>query len=105
MRKKSAIEQNITPRIKCIAPWRLIKVEPLPHYKLNVEFGDGTQGVVDMLALIGSSKAGVFAALKNVAFFNQVHLEYGVATWPGEIDLSPDAMYEEIKKSGCWSPG
>jgi len=23
-------------------------------------------------------------------------------TWPGEIDLAPDAMYREIKKAGKW---
>jgi hypothetical protein len=22
--------------------------------------------------------------------------------WPGEIDLAPDAMYDEIKKQGRW---
>jgi len=22
--------------------------------------------------------------------------------WPGEIDLAPDAMYEEVKKNGVW---
>lgn len=23
-------------------------------------------------------------------------------TWPGELDLAPDAMYEHIKASGEW---
>jgi len=23
-------------------------------------------------------------------------------TWPGEIDLAPDAMYEGIKATGVW---
>jgi hypothetical protein len=30
-------------------------------------------------------------------------LEYGAVTWPGEIDLAPDAMYEEIKQNGTWA--
>jgi hypothetical protein len=33
---------------------------------------------------------------------NQAHLEYGVVTWPGEIDLAPDAMHDAVKKSGRW---
>jgi hypothetical protein len=32
----------------------------------------------------------------------QAHLEYGAVTWPGEIDLAPDAMYAEIKEAGTW---
>jgi hypothetical protein len=26
----------------------------------------------------------------------------GAVTWPGEIDLAPDAMHDEIKKNGKW---
>lgn len=34
--------------------------------------------------------------------FAQVDVELGVVTWPGEVDLAPDAMYREIKASGEW---
>jgi hypothetical protein len=27
---------------------------------------------------------------------------HGAVTWPGEIDLAPDAMYAEIKRGGHW---
>jgi hypothetical protein len=102
MRTESNTEKNITPGIVCTAPWRLTKIKPLPHYRLKVEFVDGVNGYVEMSLRIMSDKAGVFAALKDVNFFNQVHLEYGVATWPDEIDLAPDAMYDEIKRKGRW---
>lgn len=55
-----------------------------------------------MVKLITSDKAGVFAALKDQDLFNKAHLEYGVLTWPGEIDLAPDAMYDAIKHKGRW---
>lgn len=29
-------------------------------------------------------------------------LEYGAVTWPGDIDLALDVMYEEIKNKGEW---
>lgn len=102
MRTESNTEKNITPGIICTAPWRLIKIKPFSHYKLKVEFIDGVCGWVEMSLRITSDKAGVFAALKDVHLFNQVRLEYGVATWPGEIDLAPDAMYDEIKCNGKW---
>lgn len=102
MRKKSVSEKNSAFRIICTAPWRLTKVVPLENYQIAVEFVDGTTGYVDLVARITSTNAGVFANLKDKAVFNQVYLEHGVATWPGEIDLAPDAMYDAIKKHGKW---
>lgn len=83
-------------------PWRLTKVKSLPNYELEVEFNDGVHGFVEMVKLITSDRAGVFARLKAQALFNKAYLEYGVLTWPGEIDLAPDAMHDAIKQSGRW---
>src|SRR3990167_4924647 len=108
MRKKATRKKNITlkvddvPKIICKAPWRLTKVKALPNYILEVTFVDGTHGFVDMKLLVASEDAGVFAVLKDVELFNQVYLEYGAVTWPGEIDLAPDAMHDEIKAHGIW---
>ena len=102
MRTKSVAKKNISPGIVCMAPWRLTKVKPLANYELEVEFNDGAQGVVEMIKLIMSDRAGVFAALKDQNLFNKAHLEYGVLTWPGEIDLAPDAMHDAIKQKGRW---
>ena len=102
MRTESNTEKNITPRIVCTVPWRLTKVTPLDNYKLEVEFIDGTHGVVEMRRLILSSKAGVFALLQCLSLFNKVYLDHGAVAWPGEIDLAPDAMYDEIKRKGKW---
>lgn len=102
MRAESSTQKDPSPRITCTAPWRLTKVKPLPNYKLKVTFLDGTHGIVEMKQLIMSSKAGIFAKLQNISLFNQVHIEYGAVTWPGEIDLAPDTMYSEIKQHGKW---
>lgn len=80
----------------------MISVVARPDYTLFVEFVDGTQGTVVLQDLIMSEHAGVFAALKNIALFNQVRLIYGVATWPGDLDLAPDVMHQYIKQQGTW---
>jgi hypothetical protein len=95
MRPTSSTEKNT-------APWRLTKVKPLANYKLEVDFVDGTHGLVEMSQRVTNDNAGVFAVLKEVALFNQVYLEQGVVTWPGEIDLAPDAMYTAITLHGKW---
>lgn len=95
-------EKNTTSTIRCNVPWHVTKVKPLKDYKLEVEFIDGTHGLVEMKDRVLNSTTGVFIHLKDLNTFNQVHLEYGAVTWPGEIDLAPDAMYDEIKNNGTW---
>jgi hypothetical protein len=102
MRPASSTEKNTASGVICTAPWRLTKVKPLDNYRLEVEFIDGTRGFVEMSRRVVSNKAGVFAVLKEISLFNQVYLEHGVATWPGDIDLAPDAMHDEIQLHGKW---
>lgn len=94
----------VVPAIRPSAPWRLASVRPLANYRLEVRFMDGTQGEIDLSGLVRSPDAGVFAALMDQELFNQVYLEYGAITWPGEIDLAPDTMYEAVKKAGVYRP-
>ncbi len=102
MRTQSAAPQDsplaVTPPIQPRMPWRVVAVEALPSFRLRVRFVDGIEGTVDLTALIHSPGAGVFASLTDSALFAQVFVEHGAVTWPGEIDLAPDAMYAEIKK-------
>ena len=106
MRTQPAAQQDssiaVTPPIQPRMPWRVAAVEALPGFCLHVRFVDGTEGTVDLTALIKSPGAGVFGALVNLSLFSQVFVEHGAVTWPGEIDLAPDAMYTEIKKAGTW---
>jgi len=102
MPEKSAAKKNTSSQIVCKSPDDVKKVKPLAGYCLEVHFMDKTVGKVFMKDLIFSSKAGVFSALRDSELFNQVFVEYGVTTWPGEIDLAPDVMYSSIKKHGKW---
>lgn len=83
-------------------PWRVAEVRALDRFRLHVRFNDGLEGKVNLAGLVNSSNAGVFAALSDVSLFGQVFVEHGAVTWPGEIDLAPDAMYAAIKKDGEW---
>ena len=91
------------PPIVPKARWRVAAAEALPDYQLKVRFLDGLEGLVDMRRLIFSPGAGVFAGLADAALFGQVYVEYGAVTWPGEIDLAPDAMYRHIEAARIWT--
>lgn len=84
------------------SPWRVSSVLVLPGFRLWVRFNDGLEGEVDMAREVHAADAGVFAALADPERFADARVEFGAVTWPGEIDLAPDAMHAEIKAAGCW---
>jgi hypothetical protein len=86
-------------------PWRIKQVEVLPEYRLYVRFIDGLEGYVNMKNFLFSDHAGIFVQLRDVELFSQATLVYGAVTWPGELDLAPDAMYDGIKATGEWDMG
>lgn len=100
MQTKSIAKENIVPEIICTAAWRVAKVIVLENYKLEVYFMDGAHGLVDIFDRVMSEKAGVFELLRDVNIFNQAYVLQGVVTWPGEIDIAPDTMYEAIVRAG-----
>ena len=79
--------------------WDVTSVQPQHHLTLTVKFSDGFQGTVRFKP---SHLTGVFESLKDEEYFNKVFVNHGVVTWPGELDLAPDAMHTEIKKNGFW---
>jgi hypothetical protein len=95
------VSEAVPPIVPCM-PWEVVAVVPLPSYRLRVEHLDGTTGIVDMSARVRAPDAGVFAALADEELFRQVFVQYGAVTWPGELDLAPDAMHDEIQAHGEW---
>jgi hypothetical protein len=84
------------------SPWRVTAVEALSGFRLRVTFADGLTGTVDMSRMVHSPKAGVFAALADPSLFAQVKVDLGAVTWPGELDLAPDAMHAAIQERSVW---
>ena len=89
--------------ITATAPWRVRAVNTLPDYRLSITCNDGTTGIVDMSALVNSSNAGIFAALKELQLFQRVSVELGALVWPNGADLDPSWVHEEIGKNKTWS--
>lgn len=100
---KTDCPAEVTPEITPKAPWRVAEVRTLPDYRLWVRFNDGLEGTVAMTDFLHSARAGVFAVLRDEKLFAQVSLRYGAVTWPGDLDLAPDAMHEGIKRGGEWA--
>jgi hypothetical protein len=71
------------------------EVEARPGYHIWVRFEDGVEGEVDLSDLAGK---GVFKAWLEPGHFEQVFVDpqSRTVTWPGGLDLAPDALYEDI---------
>ncbi len=79
--------------------WDVTEASVYNDYSLSVEFRDGTRGKVVFLP---EAFRGMFASLKDPERFRQVKVVNGVVTWPGDLDLAPDAMHRQIRTKGEW---
>ena len=68
-----------------------IAVETLPDYCLLLTFENNEQKCFDMKPYLNAT---VFQPLKNPGFFKLARIDYGTVTWPNEIDIAPETLYE-----------
>ena len=78
--------------------WDIVEVRVEAGHSLWVRFADGVSGVI---RLNPEDFNGVLAPLRDPEFFGRVYLDHGAASWPGDIDLAPDAMYREVQGAGA----
>jgi hypothetical protein len=81
------------------APWRVLALEIIGEHELYVWHVDGTAGRVKFGP---GFFRGVFEHLADPTLFAEVDVVCGAVTWPGEIDLAPDAMHDAIAAKGEW---
>jgi hypothetical protein len=74
---------------------RVVRVIPLPQYRLHVEFDDGVAGIVEIFPRLSGP---VFEPLRDETIFQRVMIdpETGAVCWPDGPDLAPDAMYSRL---------
>lgn len=64
---------DVIPPIRPCMPWRAVAVEARSGFRLPVRFVDGTEGTVDLTAMIQSPDAGVFSVLTEPSLFSGAH--------------------------------
>jgi hypothetical protein len=84
-----------------MATWSIVRFKLLSNYQIEVAFADGTTGIADLSQRLSQGPLGDgFDPLCDPRVFARAYLEHGALTWPGGIDLAPDAMYQRIRASG-----
>ncbi len=70
---------------------KLTKITPLSGFRLDVQYDDGSSGIVDLAGLSGR---GVFAEWENEGVFESVVIgPQGQLAWGNTIELCADAVY------------
>ena len=73
---------------------RIKKLKALSDYRLQLEFADGVNGLVDLSTKVGT---GVFAVWEDQGVFAQARVgPSGQVEWPGDVDLCADTLYLKI---------
>ncbi|MCR4305223.1 MAG: DUF2442 domain-containing protein [Gallionella sp.] len=103
MSNETVAQENIAVGLRAAAPWRVRAVNVLPDFRLSITCNDGTNGIVDMSALVNSPDAGIYAGLKDAQSFQKVSIELGALTWPNGADIDPLWTHEELSKNKTWS--
>lgn len=87
----------VTPPLQSAAPWRVTDMQLVGERAMKVRFLDGIEGMVRFRP---SFFNGLFAHLIDPARFAEAKVEMGAVTWPGELDLAPDRMHDDIAEQG-----
>lgn len=81
-------------------PPRITGVEPTGNYSLELWFSDGAFRHLDLMGLISRRRA--LRPLCDPGLFRQVYVNKAThsISWPGGIDLNPDALYGLEQRTG-----
>ena len=66
-------------------------VETVSDFGLILTFNNDEQRHFDMRPYLHYP---VFRRLQNPGFFSLARVDYGTVTWPGDIDIAPETLYE-----------
>jgi len=69
----------------------VISVEAIPDYWLILTFTSGERRRFDMRPYLHYP---VFCRLENPGYFSLACVNYGTVTWPGDIDIAPETLYD-----------
>ncbi len=82
-------------------PIKISGIRAMDNYLLWIRFNTGEARVFDFKPLLDSP---AFAPLADKAVFRDVYIDYGIPVWnDGEIDISPEYLYENSVPQGAAS--
>jgi hypothetical protein len=70
----------------------VVNVTTHPGYRLELNFENGEKRLFDMTPYLQKKP---FSSLQNISVFICAAIDYGTVVWPGNIDISPETLYDQ----------
>jgi hypothetical protein len=70
----------------------VLSVTPKENHLLELKFNTGEVRLFDASPYL---EKGVFTKLKDKKLFNQAYVAFDTVCWPGNLDISPDTLYDK----------
>ena len=70
----------------------VLSVTPKENHLLELKFNTGEVRLFDASPYL---EKGVFMKLKDKKLFNQAYVAFDTVCWPGNLDISPDTLYDK----------
>lgn len=65
-------------------------------FTLELIFNSGEKRIFDVKPYLTK---GVFQVLQDERLFNQAYIAFDTVCWPGELDISPETLYDKSSPS------
>ena len=75
---------------------RTVGAKYVGGWNVAVTFEDGSEGVFDFTPFADYS---CYRQLKSKGLFSLVKADHGTLSWPGEIDIAPEAVWASAKRN------
>ena len=82
---------------------KIVQAEHIVGTRIRVTFSTNESGVYDVGAILARGGPMV-APLQDASFFRAFFLELGALAWKNGFELSPQALYEELKTTKHLAP-
>jgi hypothetical protein len=70
----------------------VLSVTTKDNHLLELKFNTGEVRLFDATPYL---EKGAFKKLKNKTLFNQAYVAFDTVCWPGNLDISPDTLYDK----------
>ena len=67
-------------------------------YGIQMEFNDGTTGIVDFEAILSNDHRAIMRELLDEDKFNAFLVENDTINWKNGVDFAPEFLYKNISK-------
>ncbi|MBE2235939.1 MAG: DUF2442 domain-containing protein [Anaerolinea sp.] len=81
----------------------VVRVTPGADFTLELEYDNGERRLFDARPLLAVKP---WTPLSNWSTFRLARVEYGTVTWPGDLDIAPETLYDRsrpINGDRVWS--